>query len=632
MTYRFGEFEADFQLFELRRGGERVRVDRKVFDLLRYLIEHRDRVIDKAELLREVWRGDVVVDAVVATAVARLRRALGQRGAEGCPIQTVHGRGYRFASEVLTHATPLPQGAASRPLALLDTDLHPGLRDPFVGRDDVVQRLTGALDKALAGTVRVRLIVGEPGVGKTRLSQELAARAREAGTRVCTGHCYEADRGEPLWPWLQILRQAAQGRAAEALRALPEPVCAELMAVAPDLAGGSANAASTKPSAEPRLALFDAITRLLRELSHIEPLLLMLDDLHWADRASLALLGYLVDEIGSARLMVLGTLREVELITGHPHLALLERLERSPSFKRIALGALEVSDVQRYLSEFTGQQPPAGLAERVHECTGGNAFFVRETARTLAWDALASGQLELSAIRLPESARDVVRRRVSLLPEPAQRLLRAASVLGDRFELSTAVALLDSDTQTALGAADRAVLARLLARDDGGVGFYSFAHGLVRETLYEDLPSAEKCELHLRAGQIIEGQRALRPSAIPEIAFHLHRALPQGDGNRVLEYGMLAAEQAAVAGDHEAAARWYACAYEGLRFVRDADADRSAEVLFALARAHGASGQEQDAREALDRVLELTALGGASETWANAARRELERLQHASKS
>ena len=167
--------------------------------------------------------------------------------------------------------------------------------------------------------------------------------------------------------------------------------------------------------------------------------------------------------------------------------------------------------------------------------------------------------------------------------------------------------------------------------DDGGVGYYAFAHALIRDTLYDDLPSAQRCELHLGAGHALEPQRALRPSAIAEIAFHLHRALPQGDGNRVLEYGMLAAEQAAVAGDHERAAHWYACAYEGLRFVRDADADRSAEVLLALAREHGKSGQDADARQALDRVLELGALGGASETWAVAARSELERLRPSAK-
>jgi predicted ATPase len=220
----------------------------------------------------------------------------------------------------------------------------------------------------------------------------------------------------------------------------------------------------------------------------------------------------------------------------------------------------------------------------------------------------------------------VVRRRVSLLPEPARRALCAASVIGVRWDLATLGPMLDLDTKALLAAIDRALLARLLVRSDDGVGRFVFSHALVRDTLYEDLPSAQKCELHLAAGEALEQQRALRPAAAAEIAFHLHRALPQGDGNKVFEYGMQAAQLASAAGDHEAAARWYGCAYEGLCFVRDADVNRSAEVMLALGREHCASGHPGPAREALDRVLELSTLGGASESWANAARQELARL------
>src|SRR6185503_10521412 len=148
-------------VYELRRGSELVRVDRKVFDLLRYLIEQRDRVVDKHELLKEVWGGEVVVDAVVTTAIARLRKVLGQRGGEGGPVQTVHGRGYRFIEPLVAHvASSKPAEARSGAAANIDTDLHPGLRDPFVGRDELMERLSGALTKALAGTVRARMLAG----------------------------------------------------------------------------------------------------------------------------------------------------------------------------------------------------------------------------------------------------------------------------------------------------------------------------------------------------------------------------------------------------------------------------------------------------------------------------------------
>ena len=132
----------------------------------------------------------------------------------------------------------------------------------------------------------------------------------------------------------------------------------------------------------------------------------------------------------------------------------------------------------------------------------------------------------------------------------------------------------------------------------------------MRDTLYEDLATTQKCELHLAAARALERQRSLRPAVTAEIALHLHSALPHGDGSHVVDYGVKAAQQAAASGDHEQEALWYTRASEGLRFVPDADADRSAEVMLALGRAHRASGHPAAAREALDRVLELTTAGG----------------------
>lgn len=625
MGYRFGDFEVEFQVYELRKGSELVRVDRKVFDLLRYLIEHRERVVDKHELLKEVWGGEVVVDAVVTTAIARLRKVLGQRGGEGGPVQTVHGRGYRFIEPLVAHVpTPKPASLRAGAAANIDTDLHPGLRDPFVGREELMERLSGALTKALAGTVRARMLAGEPGMGKTRLCQEIGARARDAGARSWIGRCYEADRSEPLWPWIQILRQAVDPAAVEALRSLPATQLAELTALVPEL-GSSRSAHEMAATATPRLSLFDAITRFVRAAAQRVPLVLVLDDVHWADTASLTLLQYMLDEIGSAKLLLLATFRDVELEPGHPHAAQLDRLERSALFKRIAVGALGASDIKRYVTEMTGQEPSDDLVARLHELTAGNPFFLRETVRSLTWDSLSAGHMRLGEIRLPESARDVVRRRIGLLPEASRRVMQAASVIGLRFDVNTLGPMLELDTAGLLAALDRAISARLLVRDDG-VGHYAFAHALVRDTIHDDLSTTAKCELHLLAGRALEGQRALRPATTVEIAFHLHSALPHGDGDRAAEYGVRAAQAAAAQGDHEQEAVWYTRAYEGLRFARETDADKTAELMLALGRAHRASGHPEAAREALDRVLELASGGGASEAFAKAAKQELDRL------
>jgi predicted ATPase/DNA-binding winged helix-turn-helix (wHTH) protein len=638
MGYRFGAFEVDFRLFELRQDGAPVRIDRKVFNLLRYLLEHRERVVDKNELLQEVWDGEVVVDAVVTTAIARLRKVLGQRGGEGGPIQTVHGRGYRFIPEVVLVPSSAPSAVrASEPRlpavavpaqpvqTYVDTDLHPGLRDPFVGREDPMQRLHGALTKALAGTVRARLLAGEPGMGKSRLCQEISARARESGARVWVGRCYEADRGDPLWPWMQILRQAVDRAAIEALSVLPPSQIAELTAFVPELGSGRTPGAADG-GAPIRMSLFEAITAFLRAASQHVPVVLVLDDLHWSDAASLQLFGYLLDNIGAARLLLLATFRDAELEPGHAHAAELDRLERSASCKRIAVGALGVDDVTRYLHEMTGQEPSPELCVRLYELTGGNPFFLRETVRSLTFDALKAGHTRLGEIRLPESARDVVRRRIALLPEASRRVLRAASVLGPRFDVAGLGPMLQVETAELLAALDRALGARLVAREDR-VGQYAFAHALIRDTLYEDLPTTERCEWHLAAGHSLERQRVLRPGTTAEIALHFHSALPHGDGSQVFDYGIKAAQQAAASGDHDQEVLWYTRAYEGLSFAPEADVERSAQVMLALGRAHRASGRPVAAREALDRVLELTTLSGASETWAKAAKQELERLE-----
>jgi predicted ATPase len=399
----------------------------------------------------------------------------------------------------------------------------------------------------------------------------------------------------------------------------------ELSTLVPEL-GGDAMPAELTTNKTPRLPLFDAIARFLRATAHVKPLVLVLDDLHWADQPSLALLSYLLEELGDARILILGTFRDAELPPGHPHLALLDKMERSSSFKRIPVTPLEIPDVEHYLGAITGRPPPPLLAERLHERTAGNPFFVRETVRSLTWEALSEGHLNIGQVRLPESARDVIRRRIALLPEDARRVLQAASVIGLRFEVSTLSVMLELETPALLAALDRAVSARQLIRESDGVGCYGFAHALIRDSIYEDLATTLKCELHLAASRALEQQRSVRPAATAEIAFHLHAALPQGDGNRAFEYGVKAAEQAAAGGDHEQEALWYGRAYEGLRFATGSDPDRSAEVMLALGRAHRASGHPAQAREALDRVIELSG-SGASAAWAEQAQRELEGLE-----
>jgi predicted ATPase/DNA-binding winged helix-turn-helix (wHTH) protein len=502
----FAGFEVDEQLYELRENGVAVRIDRKVFDLLCYLIEHRDRVVDKQELLDRVWAGDTVVEAVIPTAIARLRKALGQGRDASEPIQTVHGRGYRFSGEVTRAASNASSASSATVRRPLDTDMHRAVHDPFVGREELMTRLTATLEAALAGSLRGRLLVGQPGIGKTRVCTELASLARKRGARVWSGRCPPVEQAVPYWPWQQIARHGASPREIAAVRGLSAPERDALAVLMPDLAGGQAPSAPSSPAA--RLALHDAVCGWLRASAAQGPLMLVLDDLHWADGPSLELLEHVLTDLGDAALLVLGTYRDAELSKGHPHAALLDRIDRAACWKRIAVSSLGAGDIAQYLRDLTGEAVPDALATRIHERTGGNAFLVRETVRTLTTQELRRERKTYSDIEVPGPARDVIRRRVAVLPEPAQRFLEAASVLGMEIDLAIIAATRGkANAAELLDELDRATAAQLVEPHESARGGYAFVHPVIRDTLYGDLPSRARRELHLAAAAAL-AQRA----------------------------------------------------------------------------------------------------------------------------
>jgi len=526
----FGAFEVDEQLYELRESGAPVRIDRKVFDLLRYLIEHGDRVVDKQELLERVWAGDNVVEAVIPTAIARLRKALGQGRDESEPIQTVHGRGYRFSGEITLrttsskpprHESPRAQNLAPpherKAGASLDTDMHRAVHDSFVGREALMTRLTATLEAALSGSLRGRLLVGEPGIGKTRVCTELASIARKRGARVWSGRCPPVDPPVPYWPWQQIARHGTSPRELAAVRSVSAAQRDALSVLMPELVGGAPPQAGALLSGAARLALHDAVCAWLRASTAQGPLVLVLDDLHWADGPSLELLEHVLVELGDAALLILGTYRDAELTKGHPHTTLLDRIDRAACWKRIAVSSLEAGDIAQYLRDLTGEVVPDALAARIHERTGGNAFLVRETVRTLTTKELTRERKTYSDIEVPGPARDVIRRRVAVLPEPTQRFLEAASVLGMEIDLAVIAAMRGLTTAAELlDELDRAIAAQLAEEHASSRSGYAFVHPVIRDTLYGDLSSRARRNLHLAAASALDQRKDPRDKAAIE--------------------------------------------------------------------------------------------------------------------
>jgi DNA-binding winged helix-turn-helix (wHTH) protein len=276
VIYAFAEFELDVALFQLRRRGEVVKLAPKAFDLLHYLLQHRDRVVAKGELLDELWRGEHVTEAVLPTTVAAIRKALQSGRSRPEAIQTVHGRGYRFVAPVDAREAP---GEAP-----VETGL-------FVGRDAVMLALRAELDEVLAGRGRVTMLVGEPGIGKTRTAEELAHEARRRGARVAEARCHEGEGVPAFWPWVQILRALVKELPGTRLREQLGAGAADIAPLLPELRQRLPGLpdAVTLDSEQARFRLFDSIALFLLNASRTRPLLLLLDDLHWADEPSLRL-------------------------------------------------------------------------------------------------------------------------------------------------------------------------------------------------------------------------------------------------------------------------------------------------------------------------------------------------------
>ncbi|MBD0422829.1 AAA family ATPase [Streptomyces sp. TRM S81-3] len=377
---------------------------------------------------------------------------------------------------------------------------------PLVGRDDELARLTGVLDRARGGAARAVLIAGDAGVGKTRLLDEVADRATKAGTTVLTGHCVDlGDVGLPYLPFTEILGVlAGDERFASVLAAHP---------VVDRLLGGGTDAAR---HADAMLRLFEGVAGLLADLAEVAPLLLVLEDLHWADQSSRDLLRFLLSRgilqhpVGGAparRLAVLASYRADDLHRRHPLRPLLAELVRLPAVERMELRPLADADVARLVRALRERPLPDATVHRIVERAEGNAFYAEELVA--ATDAPASG--------VPSGLVDVLLIRFEQLSDTAQQVLRTAAVAGRRVGhdlLRDAVGLPDAELDAALR---EAVERQLLVPGEGDT--YSFRHALAREAVYTDLLPGERARLHGAFARLLAG-RDRRAGSAAERAHH----------------------------------------------------------------------------------------------------------------
>jgi DNA-binding winged helix-turn-helix (wHTH) protein len=585
VIWRFADCELDEERCQLRRRSRVVRIEPRVFDVLLHLLRHRERVVSKDELLAALWPGLSVSDSVLPRCVAEARRAVGDVRERKRVIETCHGRGYRFVAKAeASEAAPTPAAGTGAPA--------------FVGRDDTLHVLRAALDHALAGSGRVVLIVGEPGIGKTRTLEELAVEARRRGMRWRAGRCFEAEGAPPFRPFASLLRDLPQRGSDDPLRALvAEGTPLDVLGAA----GGE----------QARFRWFDAVASELRRAAARAPLLLSVDDLHAADGDSLRLFLFLARELADAAVVLAGTYRDVEVRRGHALARLLGDLAREPHVQRVTLRGLAPAEVASLAASVVGAPLDAALATALSELTEGNPFFVQEMARWLRDQPRARGTPSLS---LPQGVRDAVGRRLDALSERANALLRVAAVIGREFTAPLLTELAGADA--VLESLSEAAAAGILQRDAKAPGRFGFSHTLLRQTLYEELPVAERVALHRRIAEALERAGEAPPS---ELAHHWFEALPSGAAAESVRASVAAAEAGHERLAYDESARHYARAVEALAYARPPDDGARAELLIALGEELWTGGDRERGRTRLAEAAELARRIGRKDLLARAA-------------
>jgi DNA-binding SARP family transcriptional activator len=441
-----------------------------------------------------------------------------------------------------------PSGAGRRALAGWGPGapfpLPPRLRQPsaatFVGRGDELARLrrlwAGVRD---GGGVRFALVLGEPGIGKTRLARELAVEVRDAGAVVLHGSASE-DLLIPHQHVVEALGHYLAVAGPEELRRRVEPRAEALEPVAPTAPRPKAELPAEGPAESRRYRLFEAVASLLDELSAEAPVLLMLDDLHWADDATVALLRHALESRPEMRVLVVATQRQTELAPGGALAEALHRLAQHGTLERIVLSGLADADVAELSRSLTGRELEHGLLRAIRQEAGGNAFFVQEIIRHLAESGGDGGVASLARATVPEGVREVVNLRLARLGDPCLRLLSVAAVIGTEFGLGPLERVSDLQGEDLTSALDESLATGLVLEPHDDERF-AFSHALVRRTLLERLSRAHRRRIHAR---VAEALRATPPEALPEIAHHLCEALPGVDRDLALDYAVRAAEQA----------------------------------------------------------------------------------------
>jgi len=431
----------------------------------------------------------------------------------------------------------------------------------FVGRQREMGELKAALEDTLSGRGQMVMLVGEPGIGKSRTAQELATYAGLRKAQVLWGRCYEGEGAPPYWPWVQAIRAYVRERDVDQLLLEMGAGAADIAEIVSDVRDrlpGLQAPAVLEPE-QARFRLFDSICAFLTRASRTQPLVLVLDDLHWADQPSLLLLEFIARELSGARLLLVGTYRDMEVSRGHRLSTTLGELNRERLFRRVLLRGLDQDDVGRFIELVSGVNPPKGMVEAVHRQTEGNPLFVTEVVRLLVQQGeLISGQesqRESWSVRIPEGVREVIGRRLDRLSERCNETLTIASIIGREFTLDLVKPLIEDITEDRLlEVLDEALASRVIEELPKVVGRYQFTHALIQETLAGELSTSRKVRLHARVAQAMEELYGFESDDhAAELAYHYSEAAIVSGEDKLVHYSLIAGERALAAYAHSEA-------------------------------------------------------------------------------
>ncbi|MDP9236407.1 MAG: protein kinase [Chloroflexota bacterium] len=509
----------------------------------------------------------------------------------------------------------------------------------FVGRGAELEQLEAALERTAGGAGSLAMLVGEPGIGKTRLLDRVAAIARTRGIHVLSGHCYDGDWAPPFSPFVEAIKQHATHT--------PSPRLAEQLGADAGVLARIVPALRERlpaieeppqiPAEGERYRLLEATSSFFERIATHAPVVLMLDDLHWADKGTIAMLQQVARTSATQRVLVLGAYRDVELDRTHPLADALAGLRRERHFERIALRGLDGAEVAELLDAIAEQDVPAALSEAIARETDGNPFFIKEVllhlveeGKIVQSDGAWTSKLSITEMGIPEGVREVIGRRLSRVSETCGRMLTVASALtaGFSWEVISAIALTPgpsptrgegspSDDSALLDAIDEALGAQLIVERERGR--YDFTHALIRHTLYEELSTPRRVLMHRQIGEALERLYAgdIEPH-LAELAHHFYEC-SAGAPAKAVDYCRRAGDRAIELVAFDEASLHYERAVE---LHADGGPEPLAELLLALGRAEYKAGQFRKSRETFMRAGDAARLAGNAGLFVRAALQE----------